>query len=90
MLSALVSLLSHRPVKKGLAMTGEITLRGDVLPVGGIKNKVLAAHRAGLQEVVLPAQNTVDLEEIPAQVREEMQFHPVDNMDQALKLAFAG
>jgi ATP-dependent Lon protease len=88
MLTALVSLLSGRPVKKGLAMTGEITLRGHVLPVGGIKNKVLAAHRAGIKEIIIPAQNQVDLEEIPPKVREELIFHPVERLDQALEIAF--
>ncbi len=88
MLTALVSLLSGRAVKKGLAMTGEITLRGHVLPVGGIKNKVLAAHRAGIQEIILPAQNQVDLEEIPESVRGELTFHPVESLDEALKFAF--
>jgi ATP-dependent Lon protease len=88
MLCAMVSLLSGRPVQKGLAMTGEITLRGHVLPVGGIKNKVLAAHRAGLKEIILPAQNRVDLEEIPASVRQELIFHPVESLDQALEIAF--
>ena len=88
LLCALVSLLSNRPVKKGLAMTGEITLRGHVLPVGGIKNKVLAAHRAGIKEIILPAQNQVDLEEIPPSVREELTFHPVERLDQALEIAF--
>ncbi len=88
MLTALVSLLSGRPVKKGLAMTGEITLRGDVLPVGGIKNKVLAAHRAGITEIILPAQNRVDLEEIPESVRQALIFHPVARLDEALAVAF--
>jgi ATP-dependent Lon protease len=88
MLCAVVSLLSGRPVKKGLAMTGEITLRGHVLPVGGIKNKVLAAHRAGIKEIILPAQNQVDLEEIPESVRRELAFHPVERLDQALEFAF--
>ncbi|MGO9395101.1 MAG: endopeptidase La [Desulfobaccales bacterium] len=88
MLCALVSLLSGRPLKKDLAMTGEITLRGHVLPVGGIKNKVLAAHRAGIREIILPAQNKVDLEEIPASVRQELSFHLVDRLDQALEIAF--
>ncbi len=88
LLAALVSRLAHRPVKKGLAMTGEITLRGDVLPVGGIKNKVLAAHRAGIREIILPAQNAVDLEEIPETVRKDLIFHPVEKMDQALEIAF--
>jgi len=88
MLCALVSLLSARPLKKYLAMTGEITLRGHVLPVGGIKNKVLAAHRAGIREIILPAQNQVDLEEIPPSVRQELIFHPVERLDQALEIAF--
>ena len=88
MLCALVSLLSARPLKKDLAMTGEITLRGHVLPVGGIKNKVLAAHRAGIREIILPAQNQVDLEEIPPSVRQELIFHPVERLDQALEIAF--
>ncbi len=88
MLTALVSLLSGRAVKKNLAMTGEITLRGHVLPVGGIKNKVLAAHRAGIQEIILPAQNQVDLEEIPESVRNDLTFHPVERLDEALEFAF--
>jgi len=88
LLVALVSLLSGRPVKKGLAMTGEITLRGHVLPVGGIKNKVLAAHRAGIQEVMLPAKNEVDLEEIPPSVRQELTITLVEDLGQALKVAF--
>ncbi len=88
MLTALVSLLSGRAVKKNLAMTGEITLRGHVLPVGGIKNKVLAAHRAGIQEIILPAQNQVDLEEIPESVRQALTFHPVARLDEALEYAF--
>jgi ATP-dependent Lon protease len=88
MLCALVSLLSGRPVKKGLAMTGEITLRGHVLPVGGIKNKVLAAHRAGIQEVIIPAQNTVDLEEIPDSIRGKLIFHPVERLDEVMEFAF--
>ncbi len=88
LLAALVSRLANRPVKKGLAMTGEITLRGDVLPVGGIKNKVLAAHRAGIKEIILPAQNAVDLEEIPEPVRRDLVFHPVERLDQALQVAF--
>jgi ATP-dependent Lon protease len=88
MLCALVSLLSGRPVKKGLAMTGEITLRGHVLPVGGIKNKVLAAHRAGIKEIILPDRNQVDLEEIPESVRQELTFHPVERLDEALEIAF--
>ncbi len=88
LLAALVSRLSGHAVKKGLAMTGEITLRGDVLPVGGIKNKVLAAHRAGIKEVILPVQNSVDLEEIPESVRKDLTFHPVERLDEALEIAF--
>jgi ATP-dependent Lon protease len=88
MLMSLVSLLSGRPIKKGLAMTGEITLRGHVLRVGGIKNKVLAAHRAGIKDIILPAQNGVDLEEIPESVRQDLAFHPVERLDQALEVAF--
>ncbi len=88
LLTSLVSLLSGRPVKKQLAMTGEITLRGHVLPVGGIKNKVLAAHRAGIKDIILPAQNQVDLEEIPEAVRRDLAFHPVERLDQALEVAF--
>jgi ATP-dependent Lon protease len=87
-LVSLVSLLTGRPVKKSLAMTGEITLRGHVLRVGGIKNKVLAAHRAGIKEIILPAQNQVDLEEIPESVRRDLVFHPVERLDQALEIAF--
>ncbi|MCX5893431.1 MAG: endopeptidase La [Deltaproteobacteria bacterium] len=88
LLCALVSLLKNQPIKKGLAMTGEITLRGHVLPVGGIKNKVLAAHRSGIKEIILPAQNLADLDEIPPEVRQELTFHPVERLDQALDLAF--
>jgi ATP-dependent Lon protease len=88
LLCALVSLLSNRPIKKGLAMTGEITLRGHVLPVGGIKNKVLAAHRAGIKEIIIPTQNQVDLEEIPAPVRQDLLFYPVATLEQALEIAF--
>jgi ATP-dependent Lon protease len=88
LLLALVSLLSGRPIKKGLAMTGEITLRGHVLRVGGIKNKVLAAHRAGIKDIILPAQNEMDLEEIPESVRRDLVFHPVERLDQALEVAF--
>jgi ATP-dependent Lon protease len=69
-------------------MTGEITLRGDVLPVGGIKEKVLAAHRAGIREVILPYINNKDLPDVPEQVREAMQFHLVRAMPDALEVAF--
>jgi len=81
---ALISALTGRPVVREIGMTGEITLRGKVLPVGGIKEKVLAAHRAGLRKVVLPKENEKDLEEIPEEIREKLKFIPVDNVDQVL------
>jgi ATP-dependent Lon protease len=87
MLTALVSLLTNRTVKKELAMTGEITLRGLVLPVGGVKEKVLAAHRAGVKTIILPKWNKKDLEEIPAKVKREIAFHFVDEMLEVLRLA---
>jgi ATP-dependent Lon protease len=71
-------------------MTGEITLRGKVLPVGGIKDKVLAAYRAGITEVILPKENEKDLEEIPAEVREVLNVHLIDSMDEVLRLALDG
>src|SRR5207237_4338531 len=74
------------PVLKDVAMTGEITLRGKVLPVGGIKDKVLAAFRAGIQTIVLPAENEKDLEEIPKEVREAIEVHLVENMDEVIKV----
>jgi ATP-dependent Lon protease len=86
--TALVSLLTNRPVKSDLGMTGEITLRGQVLPIGGLKEKVLAAHRAGLKKVILPKQNEADLEDIPEEIRNEMQFIPVENIDEVLANAF--
>lgn len=87
MATALVSLISKRPVRSDVGMTGEITLRGQVLPVGGIKEKVLAAHRSGLKTVVLPKRNKADLEELPKEVLEEMQFKFVDVVDQVIKVA---
>ncbi len=87
MLTALVSLMTHRPVKKDLAMTGEITLRGQVLPVGGIKEKVLAAHRAGITQLILPKWNVKDLEDIPKKVQKEITFHFVEKMLDVVKLA---
>jgi ATP-dependent Lon protease len=85
--TALASLLSGRPVRHDVGMTGEVTLQGRVLPIGGLKQKVLAAHRAGLTEVVLPARNGPDLEDVPEQVRAEMQFHLADDVRQVLDVA---
>ncbi len=87
MATALASALTGRPVRRDIAMTGEITLRGRVLPVGGIKEKVIAAHRAGIYEVILPAENEPDLDDIPEHVREQMTFHLVRHMDEVLPLA---
>ena len=84
---ALASLLTGRPVHHNVGMTGEVTLQGRVLPVGGIKQKVLAAHRAGLTEVILPGRNAPDLDDLPDKVREAMTFHPVFTIDEALSFA---
>ncbi len=87
--AALASLLTGRPVRDDLAMTGEITLRGRVLPVGGIKEKVLAAHRAGIKTVILPSKNQLDLEELPDELKKEMTFILVETVDEALRAALA-
>ena len=87
MTTALVSLLTGRPVKHTVGMTGEVTLQGRVLPIGGLKQKVLAAHAAGLTEVILPERNRGDLDEVPEEVREQMTFHPVMSIDEVLALA---
>lgn len=87
MITAMVSALTGRRVKGRLAMTGEITLSGRVLPVGGIKEKMLAAYRWGIRTVLLPQRNVQDLEELPEEVRKEMKFIPVRHMDEVLKLA---
>jgi ATP-dependent Lon protease len=87
MLTALVSLLTNRRIKKDLAMTGEITLRGQVLPVGGIKEKVLGAHRAGIKILILPAANEKDLIDVPEKVRNTIQFHFVSKMRDVLSIA---
>jgi ATP-dependent Lon protease len=90
MATALVSALTKIPVRKDVAMTGEVTLRGKVLPVGGIKDKVLAAYRAAITEVILPRENEKDLEEIPEEVRKDLNFHLVGSMDEVLRLALDG
>jgi ATP-dependent Lon protease len=83
------SLFSNRNVRSDIGMTGEVTLRGRVLPVGGIKMKVLAAHRAGLKTVILPGRNLRDLEDIPDEVRNVMQFVLVDRIDEAIDVGLA-
>jgi ATP-dependent Lon protease len=87
MATALISALTGRPVHREVAMTGEITLRGKVLPVGGIKEKVLAAHRAGIKTIILPEENRKDLEEIPTHVQQDLKFRFVETMDDVLKIA---
>jgi ATP-dependent Lon protease len=87
MLTALSSLLMNKTVKEKLAMTGEITLRGQVLPVGGIKEKVLAAHRAGIKTLILPKRNKTDLEDIPKKVQKDIRFHFTESMTEVLKIA---
>jgi len=87
MATAIVSAMTGRPVRGDVAMTGEITLRGRVLPIGGVKEKVLGAHRAGIAEIILPKQNEADLEDIPADVREALVFHPVSTLDEVFSIA---
>ena len=87
MSTALASLLTGRPVKHTVGMTGEVTLQGRVLPIGGLKQKVLAAHAAGLTDVILPERNRADLEDVPDDVREAMHFHPVMTLGEVLDLA---
>jgi len=87
MATALASLLSGRPVKHTVGMTGELTLQGRVLPIGGLKQKVLAAHAAGLTDVVIPERNRADLDDVPEHVREELRFHPVMSLDEVLGIA---
>jgi ATP-dependent Lon protease len=89
MTTALVSLLTGRPVRSDVGMTGEVTLQGKVLPIGGLKQKVLAAHRFGLTDVVFPARNEADLEDVPEAVREQMTFHPASDIAQVLAIALA-
>jgi ATP-dependent Lon protease len=89
-LTALASLLLKRPARSDIAMTGEITLRGQVLPIGGLKEKVLAAHRAGIHDVLLPHRNEKDLEDVPEEVRGEVRFHFVDELREVLREAIPG
>ena len=86
MVTSLVSLLSGRPVRSDIGMTGEVTLQGQVLPIGGLKHKALAAHRAGLKKVIMPKLNEVDLDEIPDKIRDELEFIPVDDVSEVLDI----
>jgi ATP-dependent Lon protease len=85
--TALVSAMSGRPVRRDLAMTGEITLTGRVLPIGGVKEKVLGAHRAGVKAVILPKRNAADLEDVPSEVRDALEFHFAETLDDVLRVA---
>jgi ATP-dependent Lon protease len=87
MYTALASLLMNRPVRSDAAMTGEITLRGLVLPIGGLKEKTLAAKRAGIKQVIVPKRNEKDLPDLPEEVRNSLKFHFVENIDQVLEAA---
>jgi ATP-dependent Lon protease len=87
MATALISALTKRPARCDVAMTGEITLRGRVLPIGGIKEKTLAAHRAGIKTLILPKRNMKDLDEIPPEVLKELRFVPVERMDEVINVA---
>ncbi|HMJ86666.1 MAG TPA: endopeptidase La [Vicinamibacterales bacterium] len=87
MVTAIASLLTRRPVRSTIGMTGEVTLQGHVLPIGGLKQKVLAAHAAGLTEVIVPERNGPDLDDVPSDVRDHMRFHLVGSVDQVLALA---
>jgi len=87
MTTAIVSALTGRAVRKHIGMTGEVTLRGRVLEIGGLKEKVIAAHTAGLKEIIHPWENTKDLEKIPKEIKKDLTFHPVKEVSEVLKLA---
>src|SRR5436309_10414180 len=84
--SAIISMITGRPVKRNVAMTGEVTLRGDVLPIGGVKEKVLAARAAKISTVILPKLNERDMIDVPEPIKRDMQFHFVDHVEEVLKL----
>ena len=90
MVTALVSALSGKPIKKEVGMTGEVTLRGRVLPIGGLKEKSLGAHRAGLKTIIIPKDNAKDIDDVPESVREELDFILVSHVDEVLKHALNG
>jgi len=85
--TALVSEMADRPVRQDVAMTGEITLRGRVLPIGGLKEKVLGAHRAGIKVIIIPKGNEADIEDVPEEVRNTLEFHPVETLNEVLRIA---
>ncbi|NLH38278.1 MAG: endopeptidase La, partial [Thermotogaceae bacterium] len=85
--TALISVVKELPIRNDIAMTGEITLRGRVLPVGGIKEKVIAAYRKGINHVILPSKNRVDIDEVPKEVREKMKFTFVETIEEVLEVA---
>ncbi|MEE6246729.1 MAG: S16 family serine protease, partial [Pseudomonadota bacterium] len=87
MCTAMISVITGIPVKAEVAMTGEINLRGQVLPIGGLKEKLLAAHRGGVKQVVIPAENEKDLKEIPDNVKSKLQIHPVKWIEEVLQIA---
>jgi ATP-dependent Lon protease len=89
MTTAVISAFTGRPIFKDVAMTGEITLRGRVLPIGGLRDKVLAAHRAGIKTVIIPERNTKDLVDVPKQVQKDLKIIPVNHMDQVLEIALS-
>ncbi len=89
MATAIISAMSGRPVRRDLAMTGEITLRGRVLPIGGVKEKVLGAHRAGCTHILVPKDNEADLDDLPEDVRQALTFHCVSTLDEALEITLA-
>jgi ATP-dependent Lon protease len=85
----LISAFTERPVRKEVSMTGEITLRGNILPIGGVREKILAAHRAGLKTILLPEKNAKDLVEVPKKVREDLHIIFVHHMDEVIDIALA-
>ncbi len=87
MVTSIISSITEIPVDKKVAMTGEITLRGVILPIGGLKEKLLAAHRAGIKKVLIPMENKKDLVEVPKTILETMEIIPVENVDEVLKIA---
>ena len=90
MVTSIVSVLTDIPVRKDIAMTGEVTLRGNVLPIGGLKEKMLAAHRGGIKTVIIPDENVKDLRDIPDNVKEGLEIVPVKTVSEVLKVALTG